>query len=69
MAQKGYTGLQARIAHSQKLNQTVPGPLIEEKQAQSDGSLPTTMPTKKYKKKQHFLQVCARVNESELRAR
>ena len=57
MSHKGYTGIQARIAHSKKLNETVPGGRIEESDRQSD-TLPTTMPKKKFKTKQTYLEAC-----------
>jgi len=55
--QRGYTGLQARVAHSERLNKTVPGTRVEEKEVDVDGMLPTRTPEKKYRKKLNFWQV------------
>jgi len=52
--------MQSRIAHSKKLNETLPGAFIEEKSPETN-TLPTTMPGKKYKKKAGFFQAGIRV--------
>ena len=54
---RGYTGLQGRVAHSERLNKNLPGTRVEEKEVDLGDALPTKAPVKRYRRKQSFMQV------------